>query len=440
MTEFKNFNLDVTLTAMLEKLQFNTPTPVQSQAIPLVLDGCDLLASAQTGTGKTLAYLLPMMTKLLADPEHSALILTPTRELAVQVRDTVRQMIPQSSRLRSALLIGGEPMMKQFSQLRARPQLIVGTPGRINDHLQRRTLNLTNTKFLVLDESDRMLDMGFEDELEAIVAMLPTERQTLMFSATLPNNIVRLARKYLKDPKSISIGETSRPVEKIKQEVVNTSHAEKFPRLLKELDEREGSIIVFVKMKRTAAELAERLQDNFHEADAIHGDLRQRERDRVMKAFRSGKSRIMVATDIAARGLDIPQIKHVINYELPQCTDDYVHRIGRTARAGAEGNALCLVSPDDRRQWDMINRDLNPGAPRTSGGNQDGPRKPSRNFKGRRFDNGPRGGQGGPGGSPRFDRGSDRGGAGGGGGGASFWQRKRQNGKKPGTRPAASHV
>ncbi len=421
MTDFKSLGLGEALIHSLEAINITTPTPIQEKAIPVALAGRDVLASAQTGTGKTLAYILPLVSRLQKAHDQTALILTPTRELATQVKETVRQLFGQSNAFRLALLIGGESMAKQFAQLRARPRLIVGTPGRICDHLSRGTLKLNHAHYLVLDESDRMLDMGFGDDLEAIVRDLPEDRQTLMFSATLPPDIVRLAKKYLRDPESITIGTTSTPVAKIKQEMVQISHAEKFPRLLKELEEREGSIIVFVKTKRTAASLAERLQDNFHEADAIHGDLRQRERDRVMNAFRRGKNRIMVATDIAARGLDIPQIKHVINYELPQCTEDYIHRIGRTARAGAEGNALCLVSPDDRRHWEMIYRAMNPGASAPSR-----PQPRSGNF-GRRFsaargDKKP--GNGGQGAKRSF---ADTGRA-----PKPFW-RNRRNGKKSST-------
>ena len=362
-TDFKSFGLPEELLLALERLSITIPTPIQAEAVPFGLDGKDVLGSAQTGTGKTLAYLLPLCTNLLASSENSALVMTPTRELAIQVQDMANKLLAKKPQFEIALLIGGDPMAKQLGQLRRRPQLIIGTPGRINDHLNRGSLNLSRTQFLVLDETDRMLDMGFSEQLETIIEVMHETRQTLMFSATMPNNIVRIANQYLSDPKRITVGSTTQPVTHIKQDVIHTTHAEKFAHLLRELNEREGSVIVFVKTKIGAEDLKERLCDEHHSADAIHGDLHQRKRERVVKSFRANKSRIMVATDIAARGLDVPHIRHVINYDLPQCPEDYIHRIGRTGRAGAEGSALCLLAPDDRHKWRAISQLMNPGAP-----------------------------------------------------------------------------
>ncbi len=361
--DFKSFGLPDALLQSLERLSITIPTPIQSEAVPLGLEGKDVLGSAQTGTGKTLAYLLPLCTNLLASTENSALVMTPTRELAIQVQDMVNKLLAKKPQFETALLIGGDPMGKQLGQLRRRPQLIIGTPGRINDHLNRGSLNLSGTQFLVLDETDRMLDMGFSEQLETIIEVMHETRQTLMFSATMPKNIVRIANQYLSDPSRITIGSTTQPVMHIKQDIIHTSHSEKFAHLLRELNEREGSVIVFVKTKIGAEDLKERLCDEHHSADAIHGDLHQRKRERVVKSFRANKSRIMVATDIAARGLDVPHIRHVINYDLPQCPEDYIHRIGRTGRAGAEGSALCLLAPDDRHKWRAISQLMNPGAP-----------------------------------------------------------------------------
>ncbi|MDP3372180.1 MAG: DEAD/DEAH box helicase [Candidatus Paracaedibacteraceae bacterium] len=363
MTDFKSFNLPEALVSALERLDITTPTPIQAEAIPLALAGDDVLGSAQTGTGKTLAYLIPICVNLLQSSEKRALVMTPTRELAIQVRDMAMKILSKKPQFEAALLIGGDPMGKQLGQLRHHPQLIIGTPGRINDHLNRGSLDLRSTELLVLDETDRMLDMGFSEQLETIIEVMPTERQTLMFSATMPDNITRIAKRYLKNPKRITIGSTTQPVTHIKQDVIFTSHSEKFAHLLRELNEREGSVIVFVKTKISCEDLKERLCDEQHSADAIHGDLQQRKRERVVKAFRANKSRIMVATDIAARGLDVPHIRHVINYDLPQCPEDYIHRIGRTGRAGAEGSALCLLAPDDRHKWRAISQLMNPGEP-----------------------------------------------------------------------------
>lgn len=359
MTDFKSFGLPTLLVQSLNRMLFTTPTPIQQKTIPFGLEGRDVLASAQTGTGKTAAFAIPLVTKLMNDPRGAALVLTPTRELAVQVKEMIETLLKDIPSIKIALLIGGEPIPKQLSQLKARPRLIVGTPGRINDHLTRGSLMLHEASFLVLDEADRMLDMGFSPQLESIAKYLPKKRQTLMFSATFPANILQLAEKFLTNPERISIGAASVPATKIKQQVIHTQEIDKYNHLLTELNERAGSIIVFVKTKHGAKKLAIKLNGLNHKADAIHGDLDQRKRERVIGSFRSQKHRIMVATDIAARGLDIPHIEHVINYDLPQCPEDYIHRIGRTARAGAEGAALCLVSPEDMKKWKAICKLMN---------------------------------------------------------------------------------
>jgi superfamily II DNA/RNA helicase len=269
-------------------------------------------------------------------------------------------MLGKQSKIRSALLIGGEPMPKQLQQIRSRPRLIVGTPGRINDHLKRGNLMLHDTDFLVLDETDRMLDMGFTIQIENVMKYMPAKRQTLLFSATIPKNIARIAAKYLNNPVHVAVNTTSAPAANIKQDILRIKEVEKYPSLLTQLNERKGSIIIFVKTKYGTEKMAARLSSEGHSADAIHGDLRQNKRDRVIAAFRKKKYRILVATDVAARGLDIPHIEHVINYDLPQCAEDYIHRIGRTARAGARGAALNLVTPADKGKWRAIDRLLNP--------------------------------------------------------------------------------
>ncbi len=361
MDDFTGFGLPEALMQSLNRLHFTTPTPIQVKAIPPALQGRDILGSAQTGTGKTAAFGIPLATRLMNVPTSAAIVLTPTRELATQVMQQLVALLGGSqSPIKAALLIGGDSMGKQLGQLRMKPRLIVGTPGRINDHLVRRTLNLSMTDFLVLDETDRMLDMGFGVQLEKIVKHLPTNRQTLMFSATLPGNIVKLSEKYLRQPERIAAGSTIAAAPKIKQEIIHTEEGNKYTQLLALLHERAGSILVFVKTKHGADRLAQRLVKQNHSADAIHGDLRQRQRDRVIQNFRDKRHRIMVATDVAARGLDIPHIEHVINYDLPQCPEDYIHRIGRTARAGAEGSAVCLISPADHIKWRAIHKLMNP--------------------------------------------------------------------------------
>ncbi|MBI1274990.1 DEAD/DEAH box helicase [bacterium] len=395
MENFQSLGLPMQLMHSLEQMQFNTPTPIQAQAIPLALEGKDILGSAQTGTGKTGAFGIPLVAHLLNKPRGSALVLTPTRELAVQVLEALEKMLGKYSPIKTALLIGGEPMPKQFQQLRARPRLIVGTPGRINDHLARGTLALHDAGFLVLDETDRMLDMGFGVQLEKIAKYLPKQRQTLMFSATMPGNIMQLSSKYLTDPVRITVGSTTAAAPKIQQEIIQTSEGDKYNHLIEQLNNREGSIIIFVKTKWGAEKMAIKLSRSGHSADAIHGDLRQNKRDRVIQSFRDKKHRIMVATDIAARGLDIPHIEHVINYDLPQAPEDYIHRIGRTARAGAEGSAICLITPQDGSKWRAIHKLMHPGEKLegfSSGGNRsEGKRSGGRGrngggFKGNRQD------------------------------------------------------
>ena len=361
--DFNGFGLPAKLLQALERMQFTVPTPIQQQAIPLALTGRDILGSAQTGTGKTGAFGIPLIAKLIDNPQAAALVMTPTRELAAQVLAAMQQMIPVPT-IRTALLIGGEPMPKQFRQLQGQPRLIVGTPGRINDHLQRGTLKLNNVRFMVLDETDRMLDMGFGIQIDRIVAHVPKERQTLLFSATMPAGIVKLSSKYMNNPERISVGSTTQASPKIRQELIHTNETEKYPQLLEHLKANDGSVIIFVKTKYGTEKLAEKLSRLNHNAEAIHGDLRQGRRDRVIQSFRDKKFRILVATDLAARGLDVPHIELVINYDLPQCPEDYIHRIGRTARAGAEGKAINLLTPADGAKWNAIHRLMNPGAGR----------------------------------------------------------------------------
>jgi ATP-dependent RNA helicase DeaD len=369
---FADFDLPAALQQALARIQFTTPTPIQEQTLPLALAGQDILGSAQTGTGKTGAFGIPMIAGLINDPKATALILTPTRELAMQVMATLQQMISVPN-IRTALLIGGEAMPKQFKQLNAYPRLIVGTPGRVIDHLSRGRWNLNDTRYLVLDETDRMLDMGFGIQLDRILEYVPQERQTMMFSATMPSNIMKMSAKYLNNPQRVSIGSTVAPATKIKQELVRTTEDDKYNQLVNQLENREGSVIIFVKTKYGAEKLATKLYRAEHKADAIHGDLKQNQRSRVIQAFREKKYRILVATDVAARGLDIPHIEHVINYDLPQCPEDYIHRIGRTARAGAEGSAVNLLSPMDNSKWNAIQRMLNPNEkPQGQGRGQQG--------------------------------------------------------------------
>jgi ATP-dependent RNA helicase DeaD len=374
MENFKLLKIEDSLKNSLEKMKFTKPTPIQAMAIPVALGGKDVLGTAQTGTGKTLAFSIPLINKLILDKNAFALVMCPTRELASQVMAAIKSIISDKINIKTALLIGGEAMQKQLRQLGNRSRIIVGTPGRINDHLKRKSLNLSATKYLVLDETDRMLDMGFTPQIEMILKFVPKEHQTLLFSATLPQNIVRISERYLNKPERISTGSTSTPIAKIKQETLQVFKENKYDELIDEFLKRKGSILVFVKTKRGADKMVKRLKEEGHSADAIHGDLRQSKRDRVINSFRKGLKRILIATDVAARGLDIPLIQHVINYDLPQVPEDYVHRIGRTARAGTEGSALTFLTPDDRSMWNSISKLIDPNFKPTPGGTRENSR------------------------------------------------------------------
>ena len=360
MENFKLLKIEDSLKNSLNKMNFTKPTPIQSMAIPVALEGKDILGTAQTGTGKTLAFSIPLINKLILDKNAFALVMCPTRELATQVMEAIKSIISDKINIKTALLIGGESMQKQLRQLGNRSRIIVGTPGRINDHLKRKSLNLSATKYLVLDETDRMLDMGFTPQIEMVLKFVPKSHQTLLFSATLPQNILRISERFLNKPERISTGATSVPIAKIKQEILQVFKENKYDELIDQFLARKGSILVFVKTKRSADKMVKRLKEEGHSADAIHGDLRQSKRDRVINSFRKGLKRILIATDVAARGLDIPLIQHVINYDLPQVPEDYVHRIGRTARAGSDGSALTFLTPDDRSMWNSINKLIDP--------------------------------------------------------------------------------
>lgn len=413
---FSMFDFPEALTHTLLHMKYEVPTGIQLKAIPLILNGSDILGSAATGSGKTGAFSIPLVAKLLNSSNESVLVLTPTRELASQVLSIFHQLLGKKSKINTALLIGGDPIVKQFRQLQASPRVIVGTPGRVNDHLIRRTLNLQNTKYLVLDETDRMLDMGFDVQIKEIIRQTPKERQTLMFSATIANRIATLSKEYLTNPQRVDCGASNLPAPKIKQENIHTSQKAKYENLIQELGKRTGSVIIFAKTKRDTDELARRLREDGHRADAIHGDLQQRRRERVVSDYRLKKFRILVATDVASRGLDIPHIEHVINFDLPHCPEDYIHRIGRTARAGAEGAALNLISPEDDKKWRAINQLMNPGSHRNDRDGDRSSRAPRRGgYSGNRSNSG--GGNGGGGGHRAFQGYSSNGASSQGGGG-----------------------
>lgn len=351
MKTFDNLGIPKKILSVLAESKYINPTPIQEQVIPVALDGKDVLGNAQTGTGKTAAFAIPAIAHLLKNDTDIVLILLPTRELASQVLVESTKIMGKLIKIPTALLIGGDSMDKQLRQLKMGARLIVGTPGRINDHLRQRKLRLGRTGMLIIDETDRMLDMGFGKQLETIIAELPIPHQTLMLSATFPKNIMELAGKYLKDPVRISAGEQNVATDNLTQEVIHTTDELKYSVLTELLDKQPESVLIFAKTKYGTERLMKKLHMAKFSVCALHGDMNQNKRVRMTAEFRSKKCNIMVATDIAARGLDISHIGTVINYDLPQAPEDYIHRIGRTARAGATGVAINLLTKNDYSKW-----------------------------------------------------------------------------------------
>lgn len=356
MNSFETMSLAPELKSSLQNLQFIEPTKIQSAVLPIAMTGKDLIACAETGSGKTGAYGIPLVSRLLEDPSKSALILAPTRELVTQIADFLKALTVDCRGLQVASIVGGADIRRQLGVLKRNPRIVVATPGRLIDHLKRKNLTLTTTGVLILDEGDRMLDMGFAPQLEQILKFLPKQRQTLLFTATLPDRVRKLADKYLSHPERINVGRTSLPVAAIKQSMVQIAVKEKDDRLVDELNQRQGSIIVFLRTKRKTDKLARFLSDYGFKVSFIHGGRTHGQRNQAIDNFKSGRSRILCATDIAARGIDIPQVEHVINFDLPMMDEDYVHRIGRTARNGASGEALSFVTPEDHGVWRTIVR------------------------------------------------------------------------------------
>ena len=357
MNNFNAFAFPPSIAKSLIRLKFIKPTPIQFKAIPPALNGKDVLGMAQTGTGKTAAFALPMITRLLAQPHQAGLVLAPTRELAMQIHQFVRELIGNGPNLRSTLLIGGASMSQQVRELRGNPRLIIATPGRLVDHLGNNRKLLVRSSILVLDEADRMLDMGFLPQLKVILKSLPQTRQTMMFSATFPPPIKTLAAEFMRRERvEVSVGQPSQPIQKIDQKVLETTQKAKNEILLDELNARQGSVLIFARTKHRTDRLHKYLESYGYPVTRLHGNRTQAQRRQAIEGFRKGQFRILVATDIAARGLDIDNIGHVINYDLPQVPEDYVHRIGRTARNGKSGQALCLLTPEDRGMWRSINK------------------------------------------------------------------------------------
>ncbi len=354
--QYTDMELPETIQQALAAMGFTTPTPIQAAAIPPVMTGRDLIGCAQTGTGKTAAFAIPMITKLLADETANGLVLVPTRELAVQVQEVINDLTKFTPTVRTVLLIGGVPLGGQVARLRQGPRIVVATPGRLCDHLRQGTIRLRGVNVLVLDEADRMLDMGFAPQLREIMQHLPEKRQTLLFSATFPKEIEALVGKLTKNAERVSIGERSAPNAKIRHRVVMVESRGKNDKLLEEVNAKEGLVLVFARTKHRTDKVANFLEDYGVKAARIHGNRSQSQRQKAIEDFRSGKARVLCATDIAARGIDIPEIELVINYDIPDCAEDYIHRIGRTARAGLSGEAMAILISEDKQQWKVISK------------------------------------------------------------------------------------
>lgn len=351
MKHFDTFDLAPEIIKGIRDMGFEEPSPIQAECIPAVLRGEDIIGQAQTGTGKTAAFGIPVLERV--DPrlrEVQSLILAPTRELAIQVSEELRR-IGRPKRVKTLPIYGGQSIGRQIKVLKQGVQVVIGTPGRVLDHLRRGTLKLDYVEVLVLDEADEMLDMGFIDDIEAVMQFMPAQRQLLLFSATIPSEIRQLSSKYMRKPRYITVsrGEVTVPV--IEQVYYKVLEAGKLDALCRVLDSEQIDLaIIFCRTKKGADELADSLQGRGYLAGGLHGDLAQQQRDRVMEAFRRGDIELLVATDVAARGIDVGSVSHVINYDIPQDAESYVHRIGRTGRAGRSGVAITLITPREMKQ------------------------------------------------------------------------------------------
>src|SRR6202048_592312 len=363
---FTDFNISDSLKNRLTNANFTIPTPVQAKAIPPALEGADILATASTGTGKTLSFLIPMIERMDANSVPStkgkrgpirALILLPTRELAMQVLEAYAKLVPNAKN-DAVLVCGGLSEKHQLDQIRRAHRLVVATPGRLEDFLRRRAVNINSVEMLVLDEVDRMLDMGFLPAIRRIVGAVPKTRQTMCYSATLDANIREIVRDYVNKPVRVEIGQTSKPSDQVALRVYTVMQDQKLGLLDQMLRQEEGTFLVFSRTKHGADRISKKLERLGHDADVIHGDRSQSQRTAALKGFQNGKHRVLVATDVAARGIDVQDIAHVVNYDLPNASDDFVHRIGRTGRAGAKGVATTFVMPQEKGVARKLEREL----------------------------------------------------------------------------------
>ncbi len=343
------------LLEVLARLSFTIPTPIQQKAIPIGVEGKDIIGIAQTGTGKTLAFGIPMVQRLAQTADDRGLIVVPTRELAMQVNESMMKLAP-AFKMKTAVLIGGQSMGIQLQSLHYNPRIIIATPGRLIDHMERRSIKLDNVRILVLDEADRMLDMGFMPQIRRILASMPKERQTMLFSATMPSDIVQIATAHMKLPVRTEIAPQGTAAELVRQEIFVVRSDLKAAILNEILKQYTGSVLLFTRTKRGASKVTRNLKNAGFSVGEIHSDRSMGQRKEALQGFKSGKIRILVATDIAARGIDVTGIEVVINYDLPDDPGNYVHRIGRTGRAGRRGHAISLATPEQSSDVRSIER------------------------------------------------------------------------------------
>ena len=353
-TSFDGLGIAPKIIEQLDKLKFVQPTPIQYKAIPIAIDGTDIIGVAQTGTGKTLAFAIPVVQSLSRN-NSKCLVIVPTRELAIQVEETFRKIAPKFG-INSVVIIGGVPIKVQLKNLKKNPRIIIATPGRLVDHLNQKTMRLNEVGILILDEADRMLDMGFKPDIERIIKAVPKKRQTMLFSATIPGEVVLMGTTHMKLPVHIEVAPSGTAAERIVQEIFIVKKEAKRKLLGKLLDQYRGSVLLFSRTKRGASKIKILLKGMGHNAAEIHSDRTLGQRREALEGFKRGKYRILVATDIAARGIDVVGIEIVINYDLPDDSENYVHRIGRTGRAGHEGRAISFATPEQGKDIKNIEK------------------------------------------------------------------------------------
>lgn len=360
MNQFIQLGISGVWADRLKEKAIESPTPVQKEAIPLLLEGEDVIAQAKTGTGKTFAFLLPLLEKVdIEKNEIQGLIVTPTRELALQITEELRGLLTKESGIHILAAYGGQDVEQQIRRLNEQVHIIIATPGRLLDHIRRGTVDLTDISMLVLDEADQMLHIGFLDEVEAIIKETPFTRQTALFSATMPKDVRQLAKRYMRNPRSVHVKSKEVTVEQTKQYAIETTDRRKQEALCHVIDEVQPFLgIIFCRTKRRVSKLCDELKAKGYNIDELHGDLSQAKRERVMKRFREAELHLLVATDVASRGLDVEGVTHVFNYDIPHDMESYIHRIGRTGRAGEEGEAYTFAALKDKDFLQLIEKGL----------------------------------------------------------------------------------